>query len=54
MRKIRGKALYTVKNAMTGHVHSSGSTKAKAAAQIRLLQGMELSGTVAKLRRSKL
>jgi hypothetical protein len=41
MRKLRGKNLYSVKNANTGKVHSKGTTKPKAEAQIRLLNMME-------------
>jgi len=37
MRKLKN-GLYSVKNSRTGKVHSLGSTKTKAEAQIRLLQ----------------
>jgi hypothetical protein len=40
-RKIRNKNLYTVKNALTGAVHSAGTTKARAEAQIRLLNSIK-------------
>lgn len=41
MRKIRGKDLYKVWNSATGEVKSSGSTKADAKAQMRLLRSLE-------------
>jgi hypothetical protein len=41
VRKIRGKNLYTVKNAITGTVHSAGTTKKKADAQVRLLNSIK-------------
>jgi len=41
MRKIRGKDLFKVFNSATGEIKSSGSTKADAKAQIRLLKGLE-------------
>jgi hypothetical protein len=41
MRKIRGKDLYKVWNSATGEVKSSGSTKADAKSQMRLLRGLE-------------
>jgi hypothetical protein len=36
IRKLKNKNLYSVKNAKTGVIHSSGTTKAKAEAQVRL------------------
>jgi hypothetical protein len=41
LRKVKGKNLYSVKNAITGKVHSKGTTKPKAEAQVRLLNMME-------------
>jgi hypothetical protein len=41
MRKIRGKDLYKVWNTATGEIKSSGSTKADAKSQVRLLRGLE-------------
>ena len=40
MRKLPNKDLYTVKNAQTKKVHSYGSTKAAAEAQVRLLDAV--------------
>lgn len=40
MRKLPNKDLYTVKNALTKKVHSYGSTKAAAEAQMRLLDAV--------------
>jgi len=37
MRKIRNKDLYTVKNVLTGEIHSHGSTYENALKQTRLL-----------------
>lgn len=39
--KIRNKDLYKVVNSKTGKVHSSGTTKDKAKAQVRLLETIE-------------
>lgn len=41
MRKVRGKDLFKVWNTETGEIKSSGSTKADAKAQLRLLRGLE-------------
>lgn len=41
MRKIRGKDLFKVLNTETGEIKSSGSTKADAKSQLRLLRGLE-------------
>jgi len=41
MFKIRNKDLYKVVNTKTCKVHSSGSTKDKAKAQLRLLETIE-------------
>ena len=39
--KIRNKDLYKVVNSKTGKIHSSGTTKDKAKAQVRLLENIE-------------
>lgn len=41
IRKLRNKELYKVVNSKTGKVHSSGTTKDKAKAQLRLLESIE-------------
>jgi hypothetical protein len=41
MRKIRNKDLYTVKNVLTGIIHSHGSTYENAIKQTRLLNMVE-------------
>lgn len=41
MFKIRNKDLYKVVNSKTGKVHSAGTTKDKAKAQLRLLETIE-------------
>lgn len=41
VRKIRNKDLYKVVNTKTGKIHSSGTTKDKAKAQVRLLETIE-------------
>lgn len=41
VRKIRNKDLYKVVNTKTGKVHSSGTTKDKAKAQVKLLETIE-------------
>lgn len=41
IRKIRNKPLYKVVNTITGKVHSAGTSKVKAEAQVRLLQSLE-------------
>lgn len=41
MRKVRGKDIFKVWNTETGEIKSSGSTKADAKAQLRLLRGLE-------------
>ena len=41
IRKIKNKNLYTVINKTTGKVHSSGTSKANAEKQIRLLNAIE-------------
>lgn len=41
IRKIKNKDLYSVKNAITGAVHSHHATKANATKQIRLLQAID-------------
>ena len=45
IRKVRGRNLYSVKNPVTGKVHSKATTKKKAQAQVRLLWGVN-SGTL--------
>lgn len=40
-RKIANKNLYTVKNSITGEVHSKGSTLTKAKMQVRILNHIE-------------
>ena len=42
LKKVRGKNLWTVRNKMTGHYHSLGSTLNNAKAQISLLHAKEL------------
>lgn len=42
IRKIRNKELYSVKNLLTGVVHSYGTTKNKALKQVKLLHMKEL------------
>lgn len=39
--KIRNKDLYKVVNTKTGKIHSTGTTKDKAKAQVRLLETIE-------------
>lgn len=39
--KIRNKDLYKVVNTQTGKIHSHGTTKAKAEAQVRFLRMIE-------------
>lgn len=41
VRKVRGEECYQVKNVETGKVHAKCSTKEKALAQKRLLDGLE-------------
>lgn len=41
IRKLRNQDLYKVINTKTGKVHSSGTTKDKAKAQVRLLETIE-------------
>jgi len=41
IRKVRGKELYSVKNAETGKVHSHETTKALAKKQVKLLQAID-------------
>jgi hypothetical protein len=41
VRKVRGKECYQVKNVETGKVHAKCSTKEKALAQKRLLDGLD-------------
>ena len=41
LRKIKNKNLYSVKNLLTGVVHSYGTSKKNAEAQIRLLHMIE-------------
>jgi len=41
VRKVANKPLYSVKNAKTGKVHSYGSTKSNALAQVRILHSKE-------------
>lgn len=41
IRKVRGKNLYSVKNAITGVVHSKATTLNNAKAQVRLLNSLE-------------
>ena len=41
LKKIRNKNLYSVINSSTGYVHSKGSTKKNAEAQLRLLENIE-------------
>lgn len=41
IRKIRNKPLYSVKNALTGKIHSYGTSKKNALAQKRLLDQRE-------------
>jgi len=41
IRKIRNKPLYKVINSATGKIHSTGTTKPKAEAQVRLLESLE-------------
>ena len=43
--KIRNKDLYSVKNKVTGVIHSKGTTQAKAKAQKRLLDSLENSSS---------
>jgi hypothetical protein len=40
IRKVRGRNLYSVKNPVTGKIHSKATTKKKAEAQVRLLWGI--------------
>jgi len=48
MRKIKNENLYTVKNKETGKVHAKGTTKDKAKAMIRILDGLEGKGVLDK------
>ena len=41
IRKIKNKNLYSVKNLLTGTIHSKGTTHENALAQVRLLQMIE-------------
>lgn len=41
VRKVRGKDCYTVKNRITGRVHSKCTTRDKAHKQMRLLQAID-------------
>lgn len=41
LRKIANQNLYTVKNRLTGEVHSKGSTLTKAKMQVRILNHIE-------------
>lgn len=41
IRKIRGEKYYTVKNAITGRVHSYHTTLKNAKSQVRLLNAIE-------------
>lgn len=41
IRKIRNQDKYKVINSKTGKIHSTGTTKAKAEAQVRLLESLE-------------
>lgn len=41
IKKIRNKDLYKVVNTKTGKLHSTGTTKDKAKAQVRLLETIE-------------
>jgi len=42
--KVRNKECYQVKNKLTGAVHAKCTTKAKAEAQVRLLDRIEKRG----------
>ncbi len=41
IRKIKNKELYSVKNKLTGTIHSKGTTLENALAQVRLLHMLE-------------
>lgn len=41
IKKIRNKDLYSVKNAVTGKIHSYGTTLERAQAQVRLLNSID-------------
>ena len=41
IRKIKNKNLYSVKNLLTGTIHSKGTTHENALAQVRLLHMLE-------------
>jgi hypothetical protein len=41
IRKVRNQNAYSVKNMITGHVHSYHTTKSNAMAQVRLLNAID-------------